>query len=780
MSGESDVTEDLTPWVESGSASQTGPRPLLAGRYEILGLLGQGGMGSVYKARDIELSELCALKLLRPDTPLTDYTLERFRREVKLARRVTHKNVARMYDIGEHQGTRFLTMELVDGESLSALLAREGKLAPGRATHIAGAVCEGLVAAHAAGVIHRDLKPDNVLLDKAGRIVITDFGIARAGEADSRATIGAIGTPAYMSPEQVQGGSEIDGRADLYALGVMLFEMLTGRMPFTGASPFAVASARLSVPPPDSRSVDASIPEWLSALVLRCMAQRPEDRPKTASEVLAELGASTSTLPEANVTRVAPLPSMRSPEAAAVTAPGEKTVAVLPFSCRAADDAYLAEGLTEDLVDTLSTTPGLKVRPLGMARSVAAGTDPREAGKALHVQVVVEGSLRRTGDAVRVSARVTSVEDGFQLWAKRFDRSAADLLVVSDEVAQSIAEALTVGAPSSGREALSDARAIELYLRGRAELRRLWETPVRHACQLLADAHRLCPDDPSILASYARARARHWLLEGKTEDGRTALNLAQRAIDKAPERGETWLALAQVRFVEGDFVSAAGLLRTALGKSRELAEAHELVGIISMEVGDLDQAIARLDAAQAFDPGLHTWFDAARALALAGRWDEADARLDQTDGDALTQAGKVALRARLALWKPDRETDLAVSEDLPALLPTAYARVAAHVLKHRSLSPQGLEFVEQNLAKVEDAAWFSAFKRELASELFLASGQKQRAELAITEAAERGLSDENWLIRCPALEPLRNTAAYEKARSIVGARAERVRKALAL
>jgi serine/threonine-protein kinase len=385
------------------------------------------------------------------------------------------------------------------------------------------------------------------------------------------------------------------------------------------------------------------------------------------------------------------LPSIRAPAANAPTAPGEKTVVVLPFQCRAPDDAYLAEGLTEDLVDTLSTTPGLKVRPLGMARSVSAGTDPREAGKALHVQVVVEGSLRRTGEAVRVSARVTSVEDGFQLWAKRFDRSAADLLVVSDEVAEAIALALTVGAPALGREAVSDARAIDLYLRGRAELRRLWETPVRHAVQLLADAHRLLPDDASILASYARARARLWLLEGRTEDGRTAQSLAQRAIDRAPERGETWLALAQVRFVEGDFVSAAGLLSTALSKSRELAEAHELIGIILMEVGDLDQAVARLDAAQAFDPGLHTWFDAARALALAGRWDEANARLALTDDDPLTQAGKIALRARLSLWRPEFGTVLEVPVDLPELLPTAYARVAAHVIANRSLSPKGLE-----------------------------------------------------------------------------------------
>ncbi len=584
---ETDPTEDLTPWIAGGGTNQTGERPLLAGRYEILGLLGRGGMGSVYKARDRELEEVVALKLLRPDLPLSAHALERFRREVKLARRVTHKNVARTFDIGEHEGSKFLTMEFVEGEALSALLAREGKLAPGRATYIAAAVCDGLKAAHSAEVVHRDLKPDNVMLDRAGRIIITDFGIARAHGGEAAETHAAVGTPAYMSPEQVEGSSEIDGRADLYAFGVMLFEMLTGKMPFSGGNAYAVATARLTTAAPDPRSIDPTIPEWLSSLIVRCLARHPADRFQSAAEVLDVLTSASTTLPEMGKTMLGAMPvrGTRSPDAP--TAPGEKTVAVLPFQCRSADDAYLAEGLTEDLVDTLSTTPGLKVRPLGMVQRLATGADPREIGRTLGVQVVVEGSLRRLSENVRVAARVTSVDDGFQLWAKRFDRSASDLLVVSDEVAQSIAEALTLGDAAPAREASTNPRAIDLYLRGRAELRRLWEAPVRHAVELLSEAHRLAPDDATILASYARARARLWLLEGRTEEGRTARELAQRAIDRAPERGETWLALARVRFVEGDFVSAAELVIAALSKSKELAEAHELLGSLLLEVGDL-------------------------------------------------------------------------------------------------------------------------------------------------------------------------------------------------
>jgi eukaryotic-like serine/threonine-protein kinase len=532
-----DPTTELTPFVAEGGS---GPRALLAARYEILGLLGQGGMGSVYKARDLELDELVALKMLHHDAVPTPRALERFRREVKLARRVTHKNVARTFDISEHEGTKFLTMELVDGEPLSALLARDGKLIPQRAAQIAAEVCDGLSAAHAAGIVHRDLKPDNVMLSGSGRTVITDFGIAHAASSEGFATIGGtVGTPAYMAPEQVEG-AELDGRADLYALGVMLFEMLSGRMPFEAATPYALAAARLSSPPPDPRVLDAALPGWLAEIVVKCLARQPGDRYESADRVARALRARVATLPQSGTERAPDSTRWRAPNPAATTAPGEKTVAVLPFkNAGAADDAYLADGLTEDLIDTLSTTPGVKVRPRGTVEGMASGSaDPRDVGKKLGVQVVVEGTLRRLGDKVRVAARVVSVSDGFQLWAKRFDRSAADLLPVSDEVAQSIAEALTLGAQSAARQPASDPRAIELYLRARAESRRLWEAPTR-AIELYEQAHRLAPEDATILASYARARTRRWFFDGGAEEGRVARELAQRAIARAPERGET-------------------------------------------------------------------------------------------------------------------------------------------------------------------------------------------------------------------------------------------------
>ncbi|AKV04164.1 Serine/threonine protein kinase [Labilithrix luteola] len=243
------------------TGTEDGPA-LVANRYELLGMLGGGAMGTVYRARDRELDEIVALKVLRRELAATEGMLERFRREVKLARRVTHRNVARTFDIGEHGGDRFLTMELVRGEGLASLLTRRGRLPLAEVVSISRDVCAGLSAAHAAGVLHRDLKPDNVVLAEDGRAVITDFGIARAAsEGELGRTVGGIvGTPAYMAPEQVEGAPNLDARADLYALGAMIFELLTGSLPWTGETVIAVAAARLLQPPPDPRTHVADLP----------------------------------------------------------------------------------------------------------------------------------------------------------------------------------------------------------------------------------------------------------------------------------------------------------------------------------------------------------------------------------------------------------------------------------------------------------------------------------------------------------------------------------------
>ncbi|MFS8070972.1 MAG: protein kinase domain-containing protein, partial [Byssovorax sp.] len=569
------------------------PAALLADRYEILGLIGVGGMGSIYRARDRELDEVVALKMLRKDLVSSPEILERFRREVKLARRVTHRNVARVFDIGEHEGDKFLTMELIDGESLGALVAREGALSFGRIVEIVAGICAGLTCAHAAGVVHRDLKPDNVLMASDGRVLLSDFGIARAfTETGSGCTLGlVVGTPAYMAPEQVEGRQDVDALADVYSLGVVLYELLTGQRAWPGGAPLAVATARLMADPPDPRKVNPSIPSAVSALVLRCMARRREDRFPSMEALATALEALTWT------SFSVPPPASRKVLIAASRSAldlTDKTVAVLPFrNAGPAEDDYLAEEITGDLIDSLSMIRGLKMHShLGVLSQQGVTREVREIGRELGVQVVVEGSVRRARGNVRVSARLISVADGFQLWARRFDRPEQDVLSINDAAALAIAQALMLDRDAAAREAPSSPQAVDLYLRARHEHRKFWQDNQEQALALFAQAEALAPDDPMILSGKALALARLAFFTGRGLE--EAFTAAQQAVEVAPNLGEAHLALGSALLQKGEWKLSVRELRTAVVRAPGLSDAHSAVGRVLLEVGDVDEAIRRL------------------------------------------------------------------------------------------------------------------------------------------------------------------------------------------
>ncbi len=262
---------------------------VFAGRYQIIEELGEGGMGKVYRAIDKKLNEEVGLKLIRPDLGLNKMTLERFSNELKIARKIVHKNVCRMYHLAEDKGTHYITMEYVPGEDLRAMLKMSKRLEIGTAISIAKQVCAGLAEAHRLGVVHRDLKPGNIMIDKEGSVRIMDFGIARALASKGITEVGMmIGTPEYMSPEQVDG-RDVDPLSDIYSLGVILFEMVTGRVPFEGDTPFAVGLKQKSEKPPDPREFNALIPENLSRLILKCLDKARENRCQSAEILLSEL-----------------------------------------------------------------------------------------------------------------------------------------------------------------------------------------------------------------------------------------------------------------------------------------------------------------------------------------------------------------------------------------------------------------------------------------------------------------------------------------------------------
>ena len=751
---------DATAATQAAPSLGSAEAPQVLGeRYEILGLLGSGGMGNVYKARDRELDELVALKVLRPELVGAPGAIERFRREVKLARRVTHPNVARVFDIGERGGDRLLTMELVDGEPLSARLAREGRLSVAAIVEIASAICAGLGAAHAAGVIHRDLKPDNVLLEKGGRVVLTDFGIAcAAARGDAVATSAFVGSPAYMAPEQIEGAA-LDARTDLYALGAMLFELATGTRPWQGATVLAVAAARLLHPPPDPRASRPDLPAALAAVVLRCMARRPDERYASAAEVAGELASMT--LP---VLSLAPLPrlSKLEPEPARAR---EKRVAVLPFrNAGAPEQAYLADGLTEDVIDQLSMVPGLRVRSRGVVmRYKETDRDPRELGRELDVQVVVDGTVRKLGGGVRISARLASVADGVQLWARRFDRPDSELLGVSDDVARAIAEALAVEVTAPARPLEADPEAMDLYLRARAAHHVFFDDLEGGSLALLERALERAPDEPRILAAYAMTRAR---VQASYAPGtRSAEVCAAHAVALAPGSPHAHVALATVRYQAGEEAGSVRSLRHALRLAPDNADAHELLGRILAETSLLGEARRHLEAALALEPEMTlARLSLARTHELLGEPDEAD-RL------AAGRSTMLPLVGRILTWRRDARAAAAL---LATVMPSGPGSPVSQVLLHLATgSPPPYAVYARFDDPARSTLRVATFFAQLEAEGAAFFGDAPRALAAITRAADLALFDVAWLDRCPLLADLRGLPAFVALRARAAARAQR-------
>ena len=760
---------DSSPSLMAGTARGF----VLAGRYEVVALLGVGGMGAVYRARDLELDEPVALKMLRRELVAVPGILERFRQEVKLARKVTSPHVARTFDIGDHEGEKFLTMELVNGGSLADEIARLGMLPIARVLEIATDACSGLAAAHAASVVHRDLKPENVLLGEDGSIKITDFGIATA-QADIRLTQGTIGTPAYMAPEQVTGDPKIDARADIYAFGCMLYEMLAGDIPWKGESAFAVASARLLAAPPDIRALRPDVPPALAELVLTCMARDRDARPSDARELgaaLARLAIAQSPPPlVASLAAPTPLAPHRARAASHV-----KTIAVLPIKNRGApDDDYLADGLTDDLIDSLSMAHGLRVRSRGaVMRFKGEDRDPREIGRELDVHVFVDGSVRRHGDLLRVNVRLVSVDDAFQLWAKRVDRPASDLLALGEEVAQAVAGALDVD-PAPKPEVIRDPAVVDLYLRARHAYFAFGVVGTELALALFDEALALAPEDPLILASAAMAHLGYTSMHPEAGLGfEKAVAIAERAVALAPGLAAGHIALASLRLHDGRDREAVREARLAIAAAPSNGEAHFLLGRFFAESGAKHEALAHLELALALDPRLNLAVaEVARIHALFGEWDLAEARLAVTHRDADDSPFLYwGNRMRYLMW-----------EQNPAKIARgiAEARVSASAMPSVTRMVAVLEGAKGTSHEEDLDHWLTrsttkrrgAFFNQLKAEVLGFKGQAEACMDAVIAADELGLTDLLWIDRCPVLDLVRADHRFVAARSHIAARAQ--------
>lgn len=765
-----DGSQDATLVATSKSFGPT-PGETFAGRYRVDRLLGRGAMGAVFAAHDDEVDEDVAIKIL--EAAHEDDTLARFRREVRLARRVTHRNAARTYDLGEHEGLRYLTMELVAGESLQDRLARDGRLTPEVAVDMAVQICRGLAAAHGVGVVHRDLKPANVLLEASGRAVITDFGVARGLVDDPQVTVdhlAIIGTPAYMAPEQVRG-TDIDARADLFALGVMLFEMLTGRRPYRGQTAMALAAARLSDDPMDLRE-EASVPSALADVVMRCLERDPAKRHDSAQELAKALSDAAGRGPApGEVATMAAVDLPRTESSVIPTSPGDKAVAVLPLRYRGpADDAYLAEALCEELVDLLSMTRGLKVAGIGATERLDGERDAKKVGEALGVDAVVDGTLQRAGKQIRISTRLVSATDGVQLWSERFDGQLEDVFELQDNVAKRVAESLRVELSLRADSERIAADAVELYLRARSAAREpdLSGSSLDAALELLDQALVKAPAFAQGLAARAEWRVRRWFLP-TADDPRDWPRLSKEAVESALEHAshlaETHVAAARFHVSSGETAEAAKSLRTALEIAPTHAAAHDYLGFLQCEAGRAEEGVRHLLLAHELDPALGTnLLTVARHYAMRGQTDEYERVLRQLRSTpSVPRFAADILEVRVATWSGDmvRVSTPKMTLGFDAAHP---AQAMPELMRSVTLGQRQPDELPTRLDEILAAvpsARFRTISRQLATETLAAVGAHRLALQQLQKTAAEGvLLDTDWLEHCPALAPLRGEPEF--------------------
>ncbi len=760
-----------------------------ARRYLVECLVGRGGMGSVWAVVDADLGERVALKTLdRADS--SAQTVERFRREVRLARRVTHRNVARIFDIGEADGVHYLTMELVDGESLADRLNRAPP-SVADACRLAAQIAEGLAAAHAAEIVHRDLKPGNVLVDRSGRAVITDFGIACAVSGDVKLTVegaGLLGTPAYMSPEQVRG-DPVEAASDLYSLGVMLFELLTGRLPFHGDSTIALALARLHQAPDDPRA-HAGIDDGLAELVLQCLALDPAERPADASTVAQRLHELHPTL---DVSAPPSRPPSRSlgPGASITrgvaatrtgTRPVDVSVAVLLFRYRGtAGEEYLAEALTDEIIDLLSRNRGLRVSARGATAKFGPDADPRAVGSELGVDVVVDGSVQRGGETIRISARLVAVDSGVQLWSERFDGRLVDVFELQDRLARQIAETLRVQLESTSQRNEVPAEAVAMYMRARSLMRSYHMGGVGPdgAVGLLEQVLALAPTFRPAIAALAVATERTWFspaTRGEVRWRERTVAAIEHALAEAPELPETYLAAARLGMQRADYAAAVHSISRALSLAPTFAGAHEVLGSLQCEAGRPEEGLRHLRLAVALDPTLLTArMYEARHYEMHGRHAEADALMAEAERHSTRfEITVVATTARIAGWRGDLET---VVRQRTKLLAAGNDGGLFDVLLQGYLGLTSLPEALANLRTLlhpDFGPRFVTLGKQLAIEALARVGEGDVAEELLAEVADGALVDLDWLDFCPVLASLRDRPRFAELRAKARARAEAI------
>ena len=675
----------------------------LAHRYRVERELGAGGMATVFLARDLKHGRDVALKALHPDLGAS-LGRERFLREIQLAARLSHPNILALYDSGEADGRLYYVMPVVRGESLRDRLTRERMLPVAETLRIVSDAARALAHAHEQGIVHRDVKPENILLQD-GHVLVADFGIGKAisaiGDEVVTQTGMSVGTPAYISPEQATGEA-VDGRSDEYSLACVLYEMLVGEPPFTGPNMQAVIAKRFVQSPADVTALRDGVPRTVARALHRALARTPIDRFPSMSEFADALLASDVA------------------DAPAADEPPPRSIAVLPFVNLSPDreNEFLGDGIAEDIINALARISGLHVAARASAFTFKGkNAEPREIGERLRVATVLEGSIRRAGSRIRITAQLMAVADGYQLWSERYDRELVDVFAVQDEIAAAIAQRLqlTFAAPTdrASRASTGEIEAYELLVRGRS-LTAQRGRAILEAIDLLYRALALSPNDPDIHAALGNA----WRVKEQYGLGPRA-----ECFPKAYEH-----------------------LHTALALDPNHAEAMGHLGSIILSKEDTRrraEGVALAQRALALNPRL------SELRSLAGGWGMAitvegrdDARAEQEVRRALADDPLnpiistvfAIVMGVLGHANESVEEGLRACEREPGAFGPTYATAWAHTWARNT--EQGIAFTQSAMERFGRHPWFL----QAMTGLFMQRGDTRKAEAIHAELEARAIT----------------------------------------
>ncbi len=730
----------------------------LADRYTIERELGAGGMATVYLAHDRKHHRKVAIKVLRPEVS-AELAADRFLREIRTTANLQHPHIVPVFDSGSVGGLDaagpclYFVMPLIEGETLRQRLEREGPLPVDEAIRLVKELADALQYAHEAGILHRDLKPENVMLSR-GHAMLADFGIAQSAETpgDDRLTRtgSSVGTPAYMSPEQATGERELTPASDVYGLGAILFELLTGAPPFTGPTAQAVLVKRFTSEPPPLRTLRGDAPASCETAVARSLASDPDHRFTTAAAFAAALSAEPGS---------GPPPGLEA---------DAHSLVVLPFRNQGIDpqDEQFSDGLTEEILTDLARVKALRVLSRTSSMQLKGTTKPIPAlGRELRVRYALSGSVRRAGNSLRITAELIDAATDSPVWAERFSGTMDDVFDVQERVAREIVAALGITLTSEedrhlAHRPIEDPRAFELFLRARQEMRRYdsasierGEEMVRQAMAIEGEAAPL----QALLAWAKVARVRAGLATDKHGLDEATI-VAEELVRTAPDAPFGHALLGFIGYERGAMPEAIGHLRAALEREPNDADAIFYLGICLVACGHIEAGERTAQRLMASDPlsplawllaGLMPWWTGQVAAGLPSM--ERALALDPANGIIRWSLGYGrALVGDVAGAAADAAVLL---EQAPAMPYAAQLRALVHAMEGRQA---------EALATLGDVQGLDSHHKFHLAESFAMAGDTDRAFALLEEAVDTGFHPGDFIAtHCPFLQPLRGTPRFE-------------------